>query len=88
MFKFWPISFIIVRYWVNGFDRILGTNENWGKWWDIIAVMLPDIISGRIKLENILPMRVFEWLVILVGHKTYGIKELEASESKKSVGGW
>ena len=50
--------------------------------------MLPDIISGRIKLENILPMRVFEWLVILVGHETYGIKELEASESKKSFVGW
>ena len=30
-------------------------------------------------------MRVFEWLVILVGCKIYGIKELEASESKKSL---
>ena len=51
--------------------------------------MLPDIISGRINLENILPMRVFEWLVILVGYKTYGIKELEARESKESfVGRW
>ena len=29
-------------------------------------------------------MRVFEWLVILVECKIYGIKELEASESKKS----
>ena len=35
------------------------------------------------KLENILSMRVFEWLVILVGSKIYGIKVLEASESKK-----
>ena len=33
------------------------------------AVMLPDIISGEIKLENILSMRVFEWLLILVGCK-------------------
>ena len=50
--------------------------------------MLPDIISGEIKLENILSMRVFEWLVILVGCKIYGIKELEANESKKSFVGW
>ena len=87
MFKFWPISFII-DFWVGGFDRILGTNENWGKWSDIVAVMLPDIISGEIKLENILSMRVFEWLVILVGCKIYGIKELEASKSKKLFVGW
>ena len=50
--------------------------------------MLPDIISGEIKLENILSMRVFEWLVILVGCKIYELKELEASESEKSFVGW
>ena len=75
-------------FWVGGFGRILGTNENWGKWSDIVAVMLPDIISGEIKLENILSMRVFEWLVILVGCKIYGIKELETSEFKKSFVDW
>ena len=42
----------------------------------MVAVILPDIISGEIKLENILPMTVFEWLVILVGCKIYGMKEL------------
>ena len=67
---------------------MLRTNENWGKWSDIVAAMLPDIMSGETKLENILLMRVFEWLVILVGCKIYGIKELEASESKKSFVGW
>ena len=45
--------------------------------------MLPDIISGEVKLENILSMGVFQWLVILIEFKIYGIKELEASESKK-----
>ena len=50
--------------------------------------MLPNIISGEIKLENILLMRVFEWLVILVGCKIYGMKELETDESKKSFVGW
>ena len=49
--------------------------------------MLPDIISGEIKLENILSMRGFEWLLILVRCKIYGLKELEASESKKSFVG-
>ena len=35
-------------------------------------------------------MRVFEWLVILVGCKIYmyGVEELEVSESKKSFVGW
>ena len=55
---------------------------------DIVAVILPDIISGEIKLENILSIRVFAWLVMLVGCKIYGIKELEANESKKSFVGW
>ena len=32
---------------------MLVTNENLGKWSDIVAVMLPDIISGEIKLENV-----------------------------------
>ena len=32
-------------------------------------------------------MRVFEWLVILVGCKTYGKRELDESECKKSFVG-
>ena len=67
---------------LEGFDRILETDKNLGKWPDIVAVMLPDIISWEIKLKIILSMRVL--LVILVGCEIYGIKELEASESKKS----
>ena len=49
-----------------------------------MAVKLPDIISGSITFENILSIRVVEWLVILFGCKIKGINELEASESKKS----
>ena len=37
---------------------MLGTNENWGKWSDIVAVMLPDIILREISFENKLSMRV------------------------------
>ena len=40
------------------------------------------------KLENILWMRVFELLIVLVGCKIYGIKEIEASESRKLFAGW
>ena len=50
--------------------------------------MLPDIISREIKLENILPIGVFQCLVILVGCKIYRIKELEGNESKKLFFGW
>ena len=47
-----------------------------------MAVKLPDIMSGLITFENILSVRVLEWLVILVGCKIKGINELEARESK------
>ena len=47
-----------------------------------MAVKLPDIISGSIIFENMLSIRVLEWLVILVGCKIKGINELESRESK------
>ena len=78
-------------HWSKGFGswQTYGTNENWGKWSGIVAIMVPDIISWKIKLENILSMRVFEWLVVLIAYKIYGLQELEARESKKSfVGLW
>ena len=49
-----------------------------------MAVKLPDIISGSITFENILSIRVLEWLVILAGCKIKGISELEVRESKNS----
>ena len=57
-------------------------NKNWGRLWgrlsDIVAVMLPEINLWETILENLLSMRVFEWLVILIGFKIYDIKEFEA----------
>ena len=41
-------------------------------------------MSGLITFENILSVRVLEWLVILVGCKIKGINELEARKSKNS----
>ena len=50
----------------------------------MVAIKLPDIMSGSITLENVLSIRVLEWLVILVGCKIQVINELEARESKNS----
>ena len=50
----------------------------------MVAVKLPDFISGSIALENILSIRVLEWLVILVGCKIKVISESEVRESKNS----
>ena len=50
----------------------------------MVAVKLPDIMSGPITFENILSIRVLECLFTLVGCKIKGINELEARESKNS----
>ena len=47
---------------------------------------LPDIMSGSRTFQNLLSIRVLEWLFILVGCKIKGINELEARESKKYFG--
>ena len=47
----------------------------------MVAVKLPDNMSELITFENILSIRVSEWLVVLVGCKIIGINELEARES-------
>ena len=46
-----------------------------------MAVKLLNIMSGSIILQNILSIRVYEWLVFLVGCKIKGINELEERES-------
>ena len=45
----------------------------------MVTVKLPGIKSGSIMLENILSIRVLEWLVILVGGKIKSINELEVN---------
>ena len=41
----------------------------------MVAVKLSDIMSGSVTFENILSIRVLEWLVILVGCKVESINE-------------
>ena len=50
----------------------------------MVAVKLPDIMSGSITFENALSIRVLEWPVILVGCKIKGINQLEARKSESS----
>ena len=44
----------------------------------MVAVKLPDIMSESMTFQNILSIRVVEWIVILVACKMKGINELEA----------
>ena len=48
----------------------------------MVAVKLPDIMSGSIKFENILSIRVLEWLVILVACKIKGINRWRQEDLK------
>ena len=62
LIKFSLISFIKLDFWLEWFEQIFGTNKSWGKWSDMIAAILPDIISSETKLKNIFSMRMFAWL--------------------------
>ena len=57
--------------------NIFGIIANWGRWSKMVAVKLPDIMSGS-------RTRVLEWLIILVDCKIKGINDLEARESQNS----
>ena len=48
----------------------------------MLAVKLPVIMSGSITFENVLSIRVLEWLVILVGCNIKGINELRQENLK------
>ena len=50
----------------------------------MVSVKLSDIMSGSKTFENILSIRVLEWLVILIDCKIKVINELEVTESKNS----
>ena len=55
---------------------------------NIVAVMLTEITSWEIALDNVLSMCVLEWLVSLVGCKIYRINEFDARETKNSLVCW
>ena len=49
-----------------------------------MAIKLPNIMSESKTFENILSIRVLEWLLILIDCKIKVINELEVTESKNS----
>ena len=57
--------------------NMLGIIASLGRWSEMVAVKLSDIMSGSITFENILSMKVLEWLLILVCCKIKGIKEIK-----------
>ena len=65
----------------KGFESTLGANKSWGRWSDMVAVMLPDIILYESTFEKILSMKVLERLVSLVDCKVYGMIEFK-------IGNW
>ena len=42
----------------EGFANIFGAIRNWGRWSDMAAIILPDITSDDVRLQNILSIRV------------------------------
>ena len=61
-------------------SNIYGIIANYGRWSEIMAVKLPNIMSGPITFEKILSIKVLQWLIIVVGFKIEGIDELEVTE--------
>ena len=51
----------------------------------MLAIKFPDIMSESITFETILSIRVFEWLVILVGCKIDSKNGIEAREPENSL---
>ena len=50
---------------------------NWNKWPEIECVMLPDKVVNSKLLKKILPIRVFDLSVTLLGCGTSGVKKYE-----------
>ena len=48
----------------------------------MVSAKLPNIMSGSLTFENVLSIRVLEWLVILIVCKIKGINELEVREKR------
>ena len=72
----------------KGLESTLGVNKNWGRWSDMVAVMFPNTASLESTFEKILPMKVLEWLVRLLGCKVFGMIQFKARESRYSLVDW
>ena len=67
----------------DGLVKVFCGIKNWVRWSEKVAVT-PEIISFKMKLLEILLIRVLEWLVYWQDWIIYGKQELEESESEKN----
>ena len=80
----WSCS-LILDLLEGGLENMLGAIKNLGRWWEIVALRLPDNESGKITFVNMLSISVCERPVILAGYKMYGKKEFDTRESQNSL---
>ena len=67
----------------DGLVKVFCGIKNWVRWSGKVVVT-PEIISFKMKLLEILLIRVLEWLVYWQDWIIYGKQELEESESEKN----
>ena len=67
MVKFWSIFFIFIGFEIGRIEKNIRTTRNCGRWSDIEAVKLPDIILGTAMLKKILFINFLKLFVTLVG---------------------
>ena len=53
-------------FWHEFFESTLGANKDWSRWSDIGVVMLPEMTSWEIIVENILSMKVCIWCSLYI----------------------
>ena len=51
--------------WVSGLAKVFGETKTWGRWLEMVAVILPQIISFEITLLKILSIRVLQLTCML-----------------------
>ena len=66
-------------------QKMQGAIRNWGRWSDIVVVMLPNILFVVIKLEQIVSIRVLE--LFIFGCTIWDRRIWEERESRNSLAG-
>ena len=68
-----PVSFIYFSFITHSIAKYIGNNFELSQVIEMVPVKLPDIMSRSIMFENMLSIRILEWLVIPAGYKIKGI---------------
>ena len=76
LYLFWIGS--LYNVWISldfvegGLAKVFGEIKNWCRWSEMVAVILPQIMSLEMTLLKILSTRVLEWLVCRLDWMIYG----------------